>query len=204
VLKRLFDVAAAGCALVVLSPVMAVIAILIKREDHGPVFYSGTRVGKDGKLFRMHKFRTMVPDADKIGGPSTAGDDPRLTRVGVTLRDYKLDELPQLFNVLKGEMSMVGPRPEVPHYVAMYSEAEKFLLSVRPGITDLASVRYRNEGEILRGSPDPETTYVECIRPGKIHLGLEYARHHSLLGDLAILAATFKALLGPERTLERP
>lgn len=196
-LKRAFDVAVSAGLLFTLAPLMGVIAWLIKHEDGGPVLYNGVRVGKDGKLFRMHKFRTMVPNADRIGGPSTAGDDPRLTRIGRILRKYKLDELPQLINVLKGEMSLVGPRPEVLDYVRMYTPSERAILTVRPGITDWASIRYRNEGEILRGSPDPELTYMEKIRPGKIQLQLEYVRSHSFLGDLRILLATAKALFEP-------
>ncbi len=199
-MKRLLDLIVSTCALIVLSPVMAMIAVLIKREDGGPILYSGVRVGRGGVVFRMHKFRTMVPNADKMGGPSTPEDDPRLTRVGAGLRKHKLDELPQLFNVLKGEMSLVGPRPEVPAYVEMYTDQERaLLLSVRPGITDWASIRFRNEGEILRGSDDPERTYMERIRPGKIALGLEYARRHSLWVDLQIVAQTLKALVIPTR-----
>jgi lipopolysaccharide/colanic/teichoic acid biosynthesis glycosyltransferase len=201
-MKRLFDLLVAGSASLLLLPSIGLIALLIKREDDGPVLYNGTRVGKDGKLFKMHKFRTMVPNADQIGGPSTAGDDPRLTQIGRRLRKYKLDELPQLFNVLKGEMSLVGPRPEVPFYVDMYTPEEREVLRVQPGITDWASIRYRNEGEILRGSPDPEQAYMEKIRPGKIRLGLEYARGHTLWGDLQILAATVKAVFEPDRMPE--
>jgi len=200
----MFDITVSAGILITLAPFMGVIAWLIKREDGGPVLYNGVRVGKDGKLFRMYKFRTMVPNADRIGGPSTAGDDPRLTRIGRVLRKYKLDELPQLVNVLKGEMSLVGPRPEVLEYVRMYTPAERAILTVRPGITDWASIRYRNEGEILRGSPDPELTYMEKIRPGKIRLQLEYVRSHSLLGDLRILLATAKALFEPASIEHKP
>jgi lipopolysaccharide/colanic/teichoic acid biosynthesis glycosyltransferase len=201
VLKRMFDVGVSAGAIFVLSPLMLSVAALIKKEDGGSVLYSGTRVGLSGQPFKMHKFRTMVPNADKIGGPSTAGDDPRLTRIGIHLRKYKMDELPQLFNVLKGEMSLVGPRPEVPFYVDMYTPEEREILTVRPGITDWASIRYRNEGEILRGAADPEQAYMERIRPGKIRLGREYARHHTLVGDLQILAATVKAVLVPDSDL---
>src|SRR4051794_14919586 len=134
------------------SPLLVLLAVLIKREDGGPALYSGKRVGKDGKLFKMHKFRTMVPNADTIGGPNTPDDDPRLTRIGKMLRGCKLDELPQLLNVLVGEMSLVGPRPQVLEDVELYTPEERALLSVRPGITDWASIEFRNEGEILRGS----------------------------------------------------
>jgi lipopolysaccharide/colanic/teichoic acid biosynthesis glycosyltransferase len=193
--KRAFDVVVAGGALLVLWPVLVVVAALVWLEDRGPIVYSGVRIGRGGQPFRMHKFRTMVPNADRIGGPSTAGDDPRLTRVGKTLRRYKLDELPQMFNVLKGDMSLVGPRPEVKHYVDMYSEDERQILSVRPGVTDWASIRFRDEAEILRGSADPEQAYMELIRPEKIKLALAYARDASFMEDLRILAATARILV---------
>jgi lipopolysaccharide/colanic/teichoic acid biosynthesis glycosyltransferase len=192
--KRTVDLLIAAVALVLLSPVYAVVAILIKREDRGPVLYRAQRVGKLGVPFRMLKFRTMVLNADRIGGPSTAGDDPRLTRIGRRIRRYKLDEIPQLWNVVRGEMSLVGPRPEVQHYVDMYTPDERLILSVKPGITDWASIRYRNEGEILRGSSDPERDYLEKIRPGKIRLGLEYVRRQSVWTDIGIIAQTVRAL----------
>lgn len=200
--KRLFDVLVSGLVLLILWPVLLVLAVLVKREDGGPVLYRATRVGKDGRPFRMNKFRTMVVNADRIGGPNTADDDPRLTRIGKTLRRYKLDELPQFWNVLTGEMSLVGPRPEVPEYVARYTEEERALLRVRPGITDWASIRFRNEGEILRGSDDPEEAYFRLIRPEKVRLGLEYVRHHNLLTDLRILLLTAQIALGLRRTRE--
>ncbi|TMD96703.1 MAG: sugar transferase [Chloroflexi bacterium] len=188
------DLAASALGLAVLSPVIAYTAIRIKADDGGPVFYRAQRVGKDGEMFSMYKFRTMVVNADRIGGPSTAADDPRLTRMGHTIRRYKLDEIPQLINVLRGEMSLVGPRPQVKQYVDAYTPEERLLLSVKPGITDWASIRYRNEGEILKGSDDPERTYMEKIHPGKIRLGLEYVRRQSVWTDVKILAQTAKAL----------
>jgi lipopolysaccharide/colanic/teichoic acid biosynthesis glycosyltransferase len=193
------DVIVGSLALIVFSPAIAFVAVRIKQEDGGPVFYLAPRVGKEGKAFRMYKFRTMVVNADRIGGPSTAADDPRLTRVGHWIRHYKLDEIPQLINVVRGEMSLVGPRPEVQHYVDMYSPEERQILSVRPGITDWASIEYRNEGDILRGSDDPELAYMEKIRPGKIRLGLEYVRRQSLWTDVKILAQTARAVLMPDR-----
>ena len=199
VLKRAMDLVVGSAALVAFSPAIAFTALRIKQEDGGPVFYRAPRVGKDGKPFRMYKFRTMVVNADRIGGPSTAADDPRLTRVGHSIRKYKLDEIPQLINVVRGDMSLVGPRPEVQHYVDMYSPEERQLLSVRPGITDWASIRYRNEGDILRGAEDPELAYMEKIRPGKIRLGLEYVRRQSLLTDIKILAQTAQAIFVPVR-----
>jgi lipopolysaccharide/colanic/teichoic acid biosynthesis glycosyltransferase len=194
-MKRLFDFVVSSAGLVVLLPLLAVLAIVLKRESTGPVFYRGLRAGRHGKPFRIFKFRTMVMDADKIGGPTSSADDPRITRVGNFLRRYKLDELPQLINVLKGEMSLVGPRPEVVQEVLLYTEEERHLLEVRPGITDWASIRFRNEGEILRGSADPHQAYREKIRPEKIRLGLEYVRSHSFMTDCKIIVNTLKALV---------
>jgi len=178
-LKRTFDVLVSALALSMSAPLLAAAAVLIKLGSPGPVFYGGWRVGKGEQEFRMWKFRTMVIDADRIGGPSTSADDPRVTPIGAFLRRTKLDELPQLWNVFKGEMSLVGPRPEVPSEVALYSEAERELLTVRPGVTDFASIVFRNEGEILRGAADPHQAYREKIQPEKIRLGLEYVRNRS-------------------------
>lgn len=193
--KRLFDIVCSILALVVLSPALITIAVMVNREDRGPVFYRGTRTGRFGKPFRIVKFRTMVVDAEKLGGSSTADDDPRISRVGRTLRKYKLDELPQLFNVLKGEMSIVGPRPQVPWAVELYSEAERALLSVRPGITDYASIKFRDEGAILRASGDPDRDYLEKIAPEKIRLGLEYVRTQSLATDMKLILLTLTSML---------
>jgi lipopolysaccharide/colanic/teichoic acid biosynthesis glycosyltransferase len=192
--KRTIDLTAGGLALALLSPLIGLVAIQIRREDSGPAFYRAPRVGLNGRTFRMYKFRTMVTNADRIGGPSTAGDDPRITKMGHRIRTSKLDEIPQLINVVKGEMSLVGPRPEVQHYVDMFTERERDILSVKPGITDWASIRYRNEGEILRGAEDPEQAYMEKIRPGKLELQLAYVRRQSLWLDLKILAATARVL----------
>ena len=194
-LKRTFDFLSSLVGLILVSPVLVTIAILIKREDGGPVFYRGVRVGRFGKTFRIFKFRTMVVDAEKKGGASTADDDPRITKVGKFIRKFKLDELPQLINVLKGEMSIVGPRPEVQMYVDMFTEEEKAILSVRPGITDWASIWNPDEGAILAGSPDPERTYMEKIRPEKIRLQLKYVRERSFLVDLRIIFETLKTVL---------
>jgi len=190
VLKRLFDFVLSSLALVILSPLFLIITLLIKVGSLGPVFYRGVRVGRFGKTFRIFKYQTMVVNAEKLGGSSTADNDPRITRVGKFLRRYKLDELPQLINVLKGEMSFVGPRPEVPHYVNMFTEEEKAILSVRPGITDWASLWNPDEGAILAGSMDPEKMYMEKIRPQKIRLQLEYVRKRSFWVDLKIIAQT--------------
>jgi lipopolysaccharide/colanic/teichoic acid biosynthesis glycosyltransferase len=194
-IKRLFDLVCSAFGLLVLSPLLVVLCVLIKLEDGGPVFYRGVRVGRYGKHFRILKFRTMVVSADKIGGPSTADDDARITPMGKLIRRFKLDELPQLINVLRGEMSLVGPRPEVPLEVDLYTEEEKALLKVPPGLTDYASIKFHNEGEILRGSPDPHQAYREKIRPEKIRLGLEYVRNHSLWVDLKIIFKTFSTLI---------
>ena len=198
-LKRLFDIVCSVIGLVLLSPLFLIIAILIKKEDGGPVFYRGVRIGRYGKPFKIFKFRTMVVNADKIGGPSTADDDPRITKIGKLLRKYKLDELPQLINVLKGEMSIVGPRPEVAYYVNMYTDEEKAILNVKPGITDWASIWDSDEGAILAGSEDPEKAYMEKIRPTKIKLQLKYVKERSFLVDLKIIFMTLWVIITKKR-----
>jgi lipopolysaccharide/colanic/teichoic acid biosynthesis glycosyltransferase len=150
----------------------------------------------------MYKFRTMVTDADRLGGPSTSEDDPRLTRTGATLRRYKLDELPQLVNVIKGDMSFVGPRPDVPTEVGKYTDEERLLLAVRPGITDWASLRFHNEGQILRGYDDPHSAYLQLIQPEKVRLGLEYVKHATFKTDLVIILRTLALLLPGRRDVE--
>ena len=192
--KRLFDLVASSAALIALSPLLAVLAYRIKRFDGGPVLYAGRRVGRNGRSFGMYKFRSMVLNADKIGGSSTPDDDPRITPVGRFLRRYKLDELPQLINVVKGEMSLVGPRPQVQWAVDLYTPEQREVLTVPPGITDYASVRFPNEGEILKGSTDPDRDYMEKIHPEKMRLSLEYVRSRSLLTDLKVLAQTAAAI----------
>lgn len=193
--KRFFDLAFSLSGLFFLSPVLFIIASLIKLNDYGPIFYRGSRIGKNGQAFKIFKFRTMVVNAEQIGGPSTSDDDPRITRIGKKLRKYKLDELPQLLNVLKGEMSFVGPRPEVKQYVDMYTEEEKVILTVKPGITDWASLWNPDEGSILAGSPDPEKTYLEKIRPEKIRLQLKYVQERSFWSDIKIILLTIKTIL---------
>lgn len=195
-LKRALDLVIALFGLILLSPLLIAIAIWVKVSSPGPILYAGARIGKDGVPFRMLKFRTMVVNADKIGGSSTTADDARLTSAGRFLRRFKLDELPQLINVLRGDMSFVGPRPQVEWAVKLYTPEERRLLSVRPGITDFASLRFRNEGEILRGSTDPDRDYLEKIAPHKIRLGLYYVRHYSFFVDAKILAATLLSLAG--------
>jgi len=195
VLKRLFDITVSLIGILVLSPVLLLVALLIKLDSSGPIFYRGVRIGKDGRAFRIYKFRTMVVNAEKLGGPSTAGDDARLTKIGKLIRKYKLDELPQLFNVLEGDMSFVGPRPEVPLYVNMYTEEEKAILTVKPGITDWASLWNPDEGSILAGSADPEKAYMEKIRPIKLKLQLEYVKKHSFLTDIKIIFLTILKII---------
>ena len=199
-LKRLFDIFFSFFGLVILSLLFLLIAILIKLEDKGPVFYRGIRIGRFGVSFNMFKFRTMVVNADKIGGPSTSDDDPRITKIGKFIRKFKLDEIPQLINVLRGEMSFVGPRPEVPLYVDMFTEKEKAILLVKPGITDWASLWNSDEGAILAGSLDPEKTYMEKIRPEKIRLQLEYVRQRSFLMDMRIVLQTISKLFKQAKT----
>jgi lipopolysaccharide/colanic/teichoic acid biosynthesis glycosyltransferase len=190
-IKRLFDIICSFLGLVVLSPVILVLAIIIKVSAPGPVFYIASRIGRKGKPFRMFKFRTMVVNADQIGGPSTASDDPRLTSIGLFLKKFQLDEVPQLFNVLMGDMSLVGPRPEVKMYVDIMTDEEKsVILSVRPGLTDFASLWNFHEGEILKGSDDPEKAYMEKIRPEKIRLQIKYVKEKSLLTDIKIIFQT--------------
>jgi len=188
--KRAFDITFAGLGLVLTSPVLLAIGVRIKLDRNGPVIYGGRRVGLRGREFRMYKFRSMVSNADRVGGPNTPDDDLRLTNTGRWLRRYKLDELPQLVNVLKGDMSFVGPRPQVPEEVAGYTDEERELLSVRPGITDWASLQFSNEGEILAGQGNPDRAYAELIRPEKMRLGLEYARRGTFRDDVDILMKT--------------
>jgi lipopolysaccharide/colanic/teichoic acid biosynthesis glycosyltransferase len=192
-IKRTFDLLISLMTLILLSPLLVAIALWIKLDSPGPVFYRGVRVGRNGQLFRIFKFRTMVADADQIGPPSTAADDPRITRAGKILRRLNLDELPQFINVLLGEMSIVGPRPEVPEVVELYPEEERrLILSVRPGITDWATLWIRNEGERLRGSPNPHQKYLEEIWPEKRRLQLKYVMNQSFWIDLKIIALTLK------------
>jgi len=189
--KRLFDIVFSFLGLILVFPSLLIIVFLIKKESPGPAFYRGERAGKDGKIFRIFKFRTMVVDAEKMGGPSTAGDDQRLLKIGHFLKKYQLDEMPQLINVLRGEMSLVGPRPEVKTYVDMMNEEERnVIFSIKPGMTDFASLWNFHESEVLKGSTDPEKTYMEKIRPEKIRLQMEYVKKRSFLLDLKIVIKT--------------
>lgn len=196
IIKRCIDIFASALGLIVLAPVFFVIAILIRITEPGSILYRAPRVGKGGTMFTMLKFRSMVINADKIGGPSTAGDDLRVTRIGRILRRYKLDELPELVNVLRGEMSLVGPRPEVKMYIDMMSPEERsFILSVPPGITDWASLWNFHEEDVLAGAIDPEQAYQEKIWPEKKRLQMKYVKEQSLINDLKIIAQTIKKLV---------
>jgi lipopolysaccharide/colanic/teichoic acid biosynthesis glycosyltransferase len=187
--KRLFDVFWSALGLAILWPALLMIAIAVRMQDGGPVFVRQQRVGYRGRLFRIWKFRTMVPQA-ALGGALTVGDDPRITRVGATIRRLKLDELPQLFNVIGGTMSLVGPRPELPVYVAQYTEAQRKVLELKPGITGVASRHYRHESAILGQVADPERFYVETIVPDKIRMCLTYGARASLWSDLRVILGT--------------
>ena len=195
VLKRGMDIVISGGALLVIWPVLLLVALAIKIDDPGPVFYRQVRVGRGGKTFRIFKFRTMVVDADKKGLAITVGRDNRITRVGALLRKTKLDELAQLINVFAGEMSFVGPRPEVQKYVDLYTPYQRQVLLVRPGITDYASIAYRNENDMLAGAEDPERMYIEVIMPDKIELNMKYLREISPLADIRLILGTIAAVV---------
>lgn len=193
--KRLFDFISSALGLLVLSPVFLVLVIWIKKDSKGPVFFRQVRVGLKGKTFRIHKFRTMRVDAEKLGLQITVGEDQRITSAGHFLRKYKLDELPQLIDVFLGDMSLVGPRPEVPKYVDKYPEqARTAALSVKPGVTDRASIEFKDENLILAGSQDPEKDYVEKILPIKLKYHMDYAANASFMGDLKLIFLTLKEI----------
>lgn len=195
VLKRMMDIAVSAAALCVLWPLYLIIALAIVIDDPGPVFYRQVRVGRGGKPFRIFKFRSMVVDADKKGLAITVGNDRRITRVGAFLRKTKLDELAQLINVLCGQMSFVGPRPEVPRYVELYTPYQRQVLLVRPGITDYASIAYRNENDLLDAAQDPERMYIEQIMPAKIELNMKYLREISPAADIRLILKTVEAVV---------
>ncbi len=193
-MKRLFDLVISALGLVLLAPFFLVVAAAIKLQSRGPVFYRGERIGKDGKPFRIFKFRTMVADAAAAGPGITPRDDPRITPLGRFLRRFKIDELPQLINVLKGEMSLVGPRPEDPRYVAHYTSRQREVLSVRPGITSPASLYYRREESLLVGN-SWERTYLDVILPHKLEIELDYLQRATFLTDLELVFKTAFAVL---------
>jgi lipopolysaccharide/colanic/teichoic acid biosynthesis glycosyltransferase len=195
VIKRTFDLMVAATALLLLSPELAIVAIAIRLTSRGPVIFRQKRMGRGFKPFQICKFRSMTADAPSRGPPITAGEDPRITRVGRFLRETKIDELPQLFNVLKGEMSLVGPRPEVCRYVELFRQDYATILQVRPGITDLASIEYCDEAALLGQAQDPDREYIERVLPEKIRLAKEYVRRASFWFDLTLILRTFWALV---------
>ena len=194
-MKRIFDVTASGLGLLLLSPLFLIVAIWIRLDSPGPVFYRQTRVGRYNKDFRLLKFRSMRVGSDKKGLITVGGRDPRVTRSGYWIRKYKLDELPQLINVFKGDMSLVGPRPEVRKYVDLYTPEQLHVLDVRPGITDMASIRYRNENELLEQAADPEQFYRDTVMQDKLRINLKYVSDHSFFKDIKIILMTFKAVV---------
>ena len=194
-MKRIFDIVASGIGLILLSPLFIILTIWFKCDSIGPVFYKQVRVGRNNMDFQLFKFRSMRVGSDKKGLITVGGHDPRITRSGYYIRKYKLDELPQLINVFKGDMSLVGPRPEVRKYVDMYTEEQMHVLDVRPGITDLASIRYRNENELLERVNDPDKYYVEVIMPDKLRINLEYVARHSFTFDIRLIFQTFRAIV---------
>jgi len=191
---RFFDILFSALGLLLLSPLFLVLCIIIKLESKGGCFFIQERIGKDGKPFGLYKFRTMRTGADEDGLLTVGEHDNRITRIGYFLRKLKIDELPQLMNVLKGDMSLVGPRPEVRKYVELYTEEQRKVLSVRPGITDYASIEYVNENELLSHSADPDRTYIEEVMPDKIKLNMRYLENHSLKEYFKIIFLTFKSL----------
>lgn len=194
-MKRIFDLFFAFLGIMLLLPIYLLIAIFIKLDSKGEILYKQERIGKDGIPFYVLKFRTMVPDAFSKGALTVGSRDPRVTGVGFYLRKYKLDELPQLFNVFFGEMSFVGPRPEVKKYTDLYNENQRLVLSVKPGITDYASIKYRNENDLLAQSSDPEKLYIEEIMPEKLNLNLKYINDNNVFKDIEIIFLTFYTII---------
>lgn len=194
-MKRIFDIVASGCGLVLLSPLFLILAVWIKLDSPGPVFYRQVRVGRHNRDFRIFKFRSMREGSDQGSLVTIGGHDSRITRSGYILRKFKLDELPQLLNVFVGDMSMVGPRPEVRHYVNYWTPEQMHVLDVRPGITDPASIKFRNENELLEKAENPEEYYINVIMQEKIRLYLEYVEHHSLWYDIRLIFQTIRVVL---------
>ena len=189
-IKRTFDIVASFIGIIILSPFLIIISIIIKCTSEGPVLFKQKRVGKNEKVFEIYKFRTMVVNAEKLGTQITIGADNRITKIGNFLRKYKLDELTQLFNVFKGEMSLVGPRPEVPRYVDLYTKEQKEVLKVRPGITDYASLKYSDENDLLGKVENPEEYYINVIMQDKLKLNLEYVKDNNIFRDIKIIFQT--------------
>lgn len=194
-MKRIFDIVASGCGLIVLSPLFLILAIWIKLDSKGPVFYRQVRVGRGNRDFRIFKFRSMREGSDQGSLVTIGGRDPRITRSGYFIRKFKLDELPQLINVFVGDMSLVGPRPEVRHYVDYWTPEQMHVLDVRPGITDPASIKFRNENDLLDKADNPEEYYINVIMQEKIRLYLEYVENHNLWYDIKLIFQTIKVVL---------
>ncbi len=197
-LKRSFDAVASALGLLVFSPLLIIIALWVKLDSPGPIFYRGQRAGRGNKPFGIYKFRSMIMNADKIGGASTSGDDPRVTRSGRFIRRFKIDELSQLINVLVGDMSLVGPRPEVLKYTNTYKGELLEILSVRPGITDWASIWNADEGGVLAGAKEPDKAFEILIQPTKLQLQLRYVRTQSFFGDIKIILYTIRRIFDPD------
>jgi len=195
VAKRLFDITFSFVGLVILSPALILISILIKLDSRGPLLFKQTRVGLESKLFEIYKFRTMLHSRENLGLFLTVGNDARVTKVGRVLRKYKLDEFPQLLNVFRGDMSFVGPRPQVPKYVALFGDIQELVLSIRPGMTDYASIAYKEESEILAQYEDPELAYINIILPEKLKLNLRYIEEISIITDIKLIFMTIYILL---------
>lgn len=190
VFTRMVDFILALLGILLISPILIVIAIIIKLTSKGPILFKQVRIGKNSIEFKILKFRTMIVNAEKLGKQITVGSDNRITGIGKILRKYKLDELPQLINVIKGDMSLVGPRPEVPYYVNMYNEEQKKVLNVKPGITDIASLRYKNENDLLGSVENAEEYYVKTVMPDKLKLNLEYIEKKNIFFDISIIMKT--------------
>lgn len=197
-MKRLFDILASAIGLLVFSPLLVAVAIFVKLDSPGPVFYRGKRAGRGNRPFGIFKFRSMVTNADTLGGSSTSGEDPRVTRSGRFIRKYKIDELSQLLNVLSGDMSVVGPRPEILAYTSKYEGEHLDVLTIRPGITDWASIWNADEGAVLAGATNPDRAYEILIQPTKLQLQLRYVRQHSLPTDLKIIFYTVRRIVDPD------
>lgn len=193
-MKRLFDAIISSLGLLLLGPVFLIVALMIKLDSRGPVFFKQARIGREFRSFFIYKFRTMIADAASRGGTLTVGSDPRITRVGAVLRTTKIDEIPQLINILKGDMSFVGPRPEVPEFVELFRSDYEEILRVRPGLTDLASLKYRNEAMTLAQAEDPHEDYLKRVLPDKIRLAKEYIRRSSFFFDLGLIIKTLVRL----------
>ncbi|MDE2127170.1 MAG: sugar transferase [Armatimonadetes bacterium] len=194
-MKRAFDVVLSAFGIALVSPILLIAAIAVRRSSPGPIFFRQDRVGLRGELFKVYKFRSMT--VNDAAGPAAYAGEARVTAAGRIIRRTKIDELPQLFNVFRGEMSLVGPRPQIPHYVAMYTAEQRQVLTVKPGVTGPSQIAFRDEEAILARAADPEQLYISQVMPAKLALDLGYVRHHTLFGDLGLILRTFTAILLP-------